>query len=97
VRTAVVNPDSEELAGLRPTQVAWLRDSNQALQRLASERRVGRTTIIGAVPLDPVLQWQEQLLSDADTITRQIANQETVDAFETIAKALTDDDQWTTL
>lgn len=94
VRTAVVDPDSEELAGLRPAQVAWLRDSNKELQRLASERRVGRTAMIGSVPLDPVLQWREQLISDADTITRRIANPATVDAFETIAKALTDDDAW---
>jgi hypothetical protein len=94
VRTAVVSPDSEELAGLRPAQVAWLRVRDHELQRLASDRRIGRTTTIGSVPLDPVLQWEEQLITDSDTIARQIANQATVDAFETIAKALTEDDPW---
>lgn len=97
VRTAVVNPNSDELAGLRPPQIAWLRDRHQDLQRLASARRIGRTAVIGTVPLDPVLQWQEQLITDDDTIGRQVANQATVDAFETIAKALTDDEPWTAL
>jgi len=94
VRTAVVDPNATELSGLRPAQVAWLRDSHRDLQRLAGEHRVGRTSMIGMVPLDPVLQWREQLISDTDTITRQIANRATVDAFEAIAKALTEDEYW---
>jgi len=94
VRTAVVDPNSEQLAGLRAEQVAWLRDTNQALQRLASERRIGRVTRIGSVPLDPVLQWREQLITDWDTTIRQIANRSTVDAFELIAKRLDDDGAW---
>jgi hypothetical protein len=97
VRTAVVDPNSDELAGLRAEQVAWLRDTNQALQRLAGERRIGRTTLIGSVPLDPVLQWREQLITDWDTTIRQIANRATVDAFELIAKRLDDDGAWTGL
>jgi hypothetical protein len=94
VRTAVVDPNSDELAGLRAEQVAWLRDTNQALQRLAGDRRIGRTTLIGSVPLDPVLQWREQLITDWDTTIRQIANRDTVDAFELIAKRLDDDNAW---
>ena len=94
VRTAVVDPDSPELAGLRASQVAWLRDCNQDLQEIASARRVGRTRMLSAVPLDPVLQWREQLISDNDVLTRHIANQATVDAFNTIAKRLFDDSAW---
>jgi hypothetical protein len=94
VRTAVVDPNSDALAGLRAEQVAWLRDTNQALQRLAGDRRIGRTTLIGSVPLDPVLQWREQLITDWDTTIRQIANRDTVDAFELIAKRLDDDNAW---
>jgi hypothetical protein len=94
VRTAVVDPNSEQLAGLRAEQVAWLRDTNQALQRLAGTLRIGRTTRIGSVPLDPVLQWREQLITDWDTTIRQIANRATVDAFELIAKRLDDDGAW---
>jgi hypothetical protein len=97
VRTAVVDPDAEALAGLRAEQVFWLRETNEALQRLASERRIGRSTLLGSVPLDPVLQWQEQLITDWDTTIRQIANQSTVDAFETIAKRLEDAEAWTNL
>ncbi|HET6213565.1 MAG TPA: SCO2523 family variant P-loop protein [Micromonosporaceae bacterium] len=94
VRTAVVDPNSEELAGLRPAQAAWLRERNQQLQMLASHRRVGRTSTIGEVPLDPVLQWQEQLISDDDTITWKIANPATVDSFIAMAKVLDDDEAW---
>jgi hypothetical protein len=97
VRTAVVDPNADELAGLRASQVAWLRDCNRDLQELASDRRVGRTAMLGAVPLDPVLQWREQLISDNDVYARQIANRETVDAFELLAKRLTEDDAWVTL
>jgi hypothetical protein len=94
VRTAVVDPDSPELAGLRPSQVAWLRDYNGELQELASQRKVGRTATLGTVPLDPVLQWREQLITDNDVWTRQIANQATVDAFDSLAKRVCDDSAW---
>jgi hypothetical protein len=94
VRTAVVDPNSPELAGLRPTQVAWLRETNQELQELASLLQVGRTATLGTVPLDPVLQWREQLISDNDVWARQIANRETVEAFDELAKRLTDDAAW---
>lgn len=94
VRTAVVDPDSVELAGLRAAQVAWLRDFNRKLQGMASVRQVGRTSMLGAVPLDPVLQWREQLISDDDVLALHIANQATVDAFNTIAKLLFEDAAW---
>jgi hypothetical protein len=94
VRTAVVDPDSPELGGLRAEQVAWLREVNQDLHELAREYKLGRSLMLGSVPLDPVLQWREQLISDDDTYASQIANQETVDAFETLAKRLMDDNAW---
>ncbi|HEY0638178.1 MAG TPA: SCO2523 family variant P-loop protein [Pseudonocardiaceae bacterium] len=97
VRTAVVDPDSPELAGLRPPQVAWLREFNGRLQAMASARRVGRTSMLAAVPLDPVLQWREQLISDDDVSALHIANQATVDAFDTIAKCLFEDAAWESL
>ncbi|MGH3865434.1 MAG: SCO2523 family variant P-loop protein [Pseudonocardiaceae bacterium] len=94
VRTAVVDPDSPELEGLRPEQVAWLREVNRDLHELARRYKLGRSLMLGSVPLDPVLQWREQLISDEDTYASQIANQETVDAFETLAKRLVDDAAW---
>ncbi len=97
VRTAVIDPDSPQLAGLRPTQVAWLREANRDLHELAGQQKLGRTLTLGSVPLDPVLQWREQLISDEDTYASQIANQETVDEFETLAKRLVDDAAWRSL
>ncbi|MEV6344956.1 SCO2523 family variant P-loop protein [Actinoplanes sp. NPDC051851] len=94
VRTAVVDPDSAELRGLRPAQVAWLRDCDQDLRRLAGQHGVGRRALLGSVPLDPVLQWREQLLSDNDVVARDIANGSTVAAFDELAVNLASDDMW---
>lgn len=94
VRTAVVDPNAADLAGLRAAQVAWLRDCNADLQRLASQRGIGRTAVLGAVPLDPVLQWREQLITDDDVVLSQIANVQTAAAFDTLGLRLTDDAAW---
>ncbi|MFC4535464.1 SCO2523 family variant P-loop protein [Sphaerisporangium dianthi] len=94
VRTAVVEPDAPELSPLRPTQLAWLGDCNRELQELARKHRVGRTVMLGKVPLDPVLQWREQLISDEDVWATQIANARTVEAFDELAKKIVDDSAW---
>jgi len=93
VRTVVLDPRSPELAGLRAAQAAWLNDCNVRLQRRASERRIGRAVVLGSVPLDPVLQWDEQLITDND-VERQVANRQTIDSFTALADRLTDDDAW---
>jgi hypothetical protein len=97
VHTAVVDPDADELYGLQPEQVAWLRSVDTELRRQAGDLRVGRSLLLGAVPLDPVLQWREQLITDADVLMRAIANSATRDAFELLAKQIVDDDAWETL
>jgi hypothetical protein len=94
VRTAVIDPDSDELGGLRPAQIAFLRECNRDLVDLASNRKVGWTRMLGEVPLDPLLQWREQLISDKDVLDRKIANAKTVAAFEELAKSLVDDAAW---
>ncbi|MEU4164739.1 SCO2523 family variant P-loop protein [Actinoplanes sp. NPDC026670] len=94
VRTAVVDPDSAELSGLRPAQVAWLRDCDEDLRRLAALHRVGRSAMLGSVPLDPLLQWQEQLISDNDVVARDVANGSTVEAFYELSRRLADDAEW---
>ncbi|GIE32606.1 DNA-binding protein [Actinoplanes italicus] len=94
VRTAVVDPDSVELSGLRPAQVAWLRDCDEDLRNLAATWQVGRSAVIGTVPLDPVLQWREQLISDDDVVARDIANSSTVEAFGELSRRLAVDDDW---
>lgn len=94
VRTAVVDPDSGEMAGLQPTQVAWLHDCNNDLQELARRRRLGRSSVLASVPLDPVLQMREQLISDQDVFAKQIANAATVKAFDQLATKLVDPKAW---
>ena len=93
VRTAFVDPDAE--AGLRATQVMWLREVDNQLNDLARRLRLGNQTLLETVPLDPLLQWQEQLLTDYDTDTRDVANTATVKAFEEIARKL--DEPWTVI
>ncbi|MDA1359140.1 SCO2523 family variant P-loop protein [Glycomyces luteolus] len=85
VRTAVVDPDGADLAGLKPTQIRWLRRIDGDLHQLAARLKLGRMNLLGAVPLDPVLQWREQIVTDADIDTLDIANQETVKAFSELA------------
>jgi hypothetical protein len=94
VRTAVLNPAAQGQAGLRPEQLAWLDRCDRRLHELAGEMGVGRSVLLGEIPLDPVLQWQEQLLSNEDVLLHGTANQETVAAFELLAKKISDDDAW---
>jgi hypothetical protein len=94
VRTAIVDPKTPDLAGLRPPQLAWLREADQGLKRLAAELNVGRNAMLGEVPLDPILQWREQLLTDSDVWARHVANQATVDAFTSIANKMVDKVAW---
>jgi hypothetical protein len=94
VRTAVVEPDSAYLLGLRPAQLAWLQNCNEHLQDLAAGRGLGRSAVLGSVPLDPVLQWREQIVMDGDIQHTKIANPETGDAFDNLARRLTDGRPW---
>lgn len=94
VRTAVVDPNSPQIEGLQAPQAAWLKEVHQDLLELAGTERVGRNVLLGEVPLDPVLQWREQLISDNDVLARKIANQATVDAFSKLALDVMDDSFW---
>lgn len=94
VRTAVVEKNAAELQGLRPEQLAWLGNCNLDLKELAARHRLGRTTMLGAVPLDPVLQWREQLISEEDVYATRIANPQTLKALDRLAERIVDDDAW---
>lgn len=94
VRTAVLDPNTPELAQIRPAQAAWLRECNKDLQDLASRLSLGRSNVLGQTPIDPVLQWREQLLSDDDVSASRIANQATVASFDDLARRLTDSSSW---
>jgi hypothetical protein len=94
IRTAVVNPDAPELSGLQATQVAWLRDCNLNLQELARTQRLGQSMVLATIPLDPVLQWREQIITDNDVNGSRIANPGTIQAFEELAQRLIDQEAW---
>ncbi|XVU22188.1 SCO2523 family variant P-loop protein [Actinoplanes sp. CA-054009] len=94
VRTAVLDPSSPDQAGLRPEQLAWLDVCNRRLHDLASRKGVGRVNMLGEVPLDPVLQWQEQLISNDDVWLHRTANERTVAAFEELSKKIVDENVW---
>jgi hypothetical protein len=94
VRTAVPDPASPDQAGLRPEQLAWLDVCNRRLQDLAGNVGVGRARSLGEIPLDPVLQWQEQVLSNDDVWLHRTANLRTVAAFEDLAKKIVDPMAW---
>ncbi|GGT05803.1 SCO2523 family variant P-loop protein [Streptomyces chromofuscus] len=97
VRAAVPGSDASSAAGLRAEQAEWLRSVDAELTRRSGRLGLGRTATLGTVPLDPVLQWSEQLITDEDVLMPPIANADTVQAFRDLADALTDDERWQTL
>jgi hypothetical protein len=94
VRTAVLDPSAPEQSGLRPEQLVWLDVCNRRLHDLAARSGVGRARLLGEVPLDPLLQWQEQLLSNNDVWMYRTANERTVNALDELAKKVVDDSAW---
>jgi len=96
VRTAIIDLTSPSQRGLTAPQSIWLGKCDDKLRELADKHRVGKDLLLGTVPLDPMLQWQEQLITD-DDIATGIANRETRDAFDSLAKRITDDSAWETL
>jgi hypothetical protein len=97
VRTAVVELDSPQWKGMRAPQIAWLRECDSTLRELASRSGLGRTRALGSTPLDPMLQWREQLITDDDVWATRVANSETVKAFDSLAYKIVDDGEWEAL
>jgi hypothetical protein len=92
VRTAVPAPSSQ--AGTeRAAQAAWLLKQNAELKRLAATNNLGSISLLGETPMEPMLQWREQVILDAD-VTAKIANEATAAAFRELARRLTDDAVW---
>ncbi|WP_149553015.1 SCO2523 family variant P-loop protein [Streptomyces marokkonensis] len=94
VRAAVPDLESPPWSHVTPAQYAWMRHCDSTLETLASTRGVGRTWTLASIPLEPVLQWQERLITIEDVYDRQIANQATWDALIGLAQQLTDDTLW---
>ncbi|MFD7686637.1 SCO2523 family variant P-loop protein [Streptomyces sp. NPDC059781] len=94
VRAAVPDPDSPLWSQGTPAQAAWMQSCDETLRRLAAEHGIGDSVVLGAVPLEPALQWCERLITEEDVLSVQIANKETLAALEEIARRLTDDSYW---
>ncbi len=94
VRAAVPDPESPLWSQVSATQSAWMRETDADLKRLASTHGIGYSKVLGSVPLEPVLQWREQLITDEDVLDSQIANRETWEALSELAGRLTDDKHW---
>lgn len=92
VRTAVPTARTDNIAD-RPAQAAWLLEQNAALKRLASANRLGASMLLGETPMEPVLQWREQVILDAD-VNANIANPETTAAYGELARRLIDTATW---
>jgi hypothetical protein len=92
VRTAVPNLNSP-LATDSPAQATWLRACDDELKKLAMRNNLGRSRTLGHTPMEPVLQWREQVISDAD-VSAKIANFGTVTAFRELASKLLDEAVW---
>ncbi|MGF1652944.1 MAG: SCO2523 family variant P-loop protein [Actinomycetales bacterium] len=94
VRTAVVDPRSTDLGSLRAAQLAWFRERDRELHELAANCGIGEALLLGTIPLDPLLQWREQLLTERDVHQTHVANISTVEALSDLSAALTDDRFW---
>lgn len=92
VRTAVPAAGSH-LTAQRAAQAAWLQEQDVALRRLATANRLGSTAVIGSTPMEPILQWREQLILDSD-VNANIANPETALAYTELARRLADIATW---
>lgn len=92
VRTAVPNLNSPRSTD-SAAQATWLRACDDELTKLALRNNLGRSRTLGNTPMEPVLQWREQVISDAD-VSAKIANVDTVTAFRELARKLLDDAVW---
>jgi hypothetical protein len=95
VRTAIPDPNSP-LATDRATQAKWMHTCNEELKKLAQRNMIGNSVTLGSTPMEPVLQWREQVVSDTD-LADNIANVATVEAFSELAYKLTDEKMWEVL
>ncbi len=94
VRTAVPPLSQTDEEDGRGPQWAWLRKQNQALEELARLHHLGSGKRLGSTPMEPVLQWREQLILTAD-VDNKIAKEKTIAAFQELAQGLVDPAMWT--
>jgi len=92
VRTAVPSANPSPSSD-RPAQDAWLQQQGIALKQLASANHLGASVLLGQTPMEPVLQWREQIILDTD-VGAGIANKATADAYTDLADKLIDPATW---
>ncbi|PRY37821.1 SCO2523 family variant P-loop protein [Umezawaea tangerina] len=92
VRVAVPNL-REHNPGQTAAQATWLHACDEELRKLAVDNRLGRSRILGTTPVEPVLQWREQIIAESD-VSAKIANAGTVKSFRELSVRLTDDAVW---
>jgi len=86
VRTAVPALDKPNSAE-RAAQAEWLRTCHADLKQLAMTLELGHSVTFGETPMEPMLQWREQIITDAD-VANEIANRATVEAFQSLARRI---------
>ncbi|WP_054815061.1 SCO2523 family variant P-loop protein [Nocardia arizonensis] len=92
VRTAI--PDLNKIYRDGSTALtAWLDRQDRQLSKLAGDLKIGASSVLGSILVEPVLQMREQLILDVD-VDKEIANQSTVDAINQLADRLTDERSW---
>ncbi|MGW0883847.1 SCO2523 family variant P-loop protein [Streptomyces sp. NPDC002671] len=94
VRAAVPDLESPQWAQMPAAQYAWMRQCTKKLEELAATLDIGKSRVLGSVPLEPVLQMREQLITDDDVLDSKIANFKTRQALVELAERLTDDKYW---
>ncbi|MDO0915092.1 SCO2523 family variant P-loop protein [Streptomyces sp. DT2A-34] len=94
VRAAVPDHNSSLWSQVSPTQSKWMRTTDGDLKQLASNLGIGYSRVLGSVPLEPVLQWREKLITEDDVLNSQIANMDTWEELRKLSRRLTDDESW---
>ncbi|MEU4154476.1 SCO2523 family variant P-loop protein [Streptomyces sp. NPDC026659] len=94
VRAAVPDLESPQWAQMPAAQYAWMRQCDKRLEELAASLGIGKTRALASIPLEPVLQMREQLITDEDVLDSKIANFATRQALVELAERLTDDKHW---
>ncbi|TKT00681.1 SCO2523 family variant P-loop protein [Streptomyces lasalocidi] len=94
VRAAVPDLQSPLWSQARPEQSVWMHERDRQLESMAAGLGIGKTRALASIPLEPVLQWREQLITYEDVVDSRVANLETWQAMGDLAQRLGDDKYW---
>ncbi|MEU3885692.1 SCO2523 family variant P-loop protein [Streptomyces sp. NPDC029041] len=94
VPTAVPPLDAAKSGSRDSEYGAWRKARDAELKAMTAPLHPDHEVLIGPVPLDPVLLWQERVITDEDTAVSPGAAEETVRAFTNLAHALKDSRTW---